>query len=127
MTEIYNEDDFGSDELNAMDDASQTEISKMEEFFSSIHHPQTKDQFSDSFSIFFKNPLVINIEVAPFMSINSEITKKFASQSLEQVKSKILSTKMMAQQELKQQYSNFEDKIAEYLSDVEEKETPKLR
>ncbi len=121
MTEIFDADDFGTDELHAMDKSSIDEIVRMADFWNSIYNPKNKSQFSDSFSIFMQNPLVINIEVAPFMSINAENTKKFASQSLEQLRSKLMSAKAMAQQILQQQYSQYEGKIAEHFSATEKK------
>ena len=124
-TEVFNADDFGTDELHAMDKTSQDEMAKMEDFWDSIQNPKNRTEFSDSFSIFMQNPLAINIADAPFMSINSEITKKFASQSLEQVRSKMMSAKTMAQQSLKQQYSQYEGQIFEYYSAFEKESTPK--
>ena len=121
MTEIYNEDDFGTAELHMMDVKSQDEMTKMQQFWNSIHNPKNELEFSESFSIFIENPLTINISNAPFMSINAENAKKFASQSLEQLRSKMMSAKAMAQQGLKQQYSQYEGQIAENFS-VSEKE-----
>lgn len=125
ITEVFNADDFGSAELHAMDRASIDEMCKMEDFWNSIQNPTNKSEFSDSFSIFMQNPLAINVAVAPFMSINSENTKKFASQSLEQVRTKMMSAKAMAQQGLKQQYSQFEGQIVEHFSAIEKKSAPK--
>ena len=125
MTEIYNEDDFGTDELHMMDVKSQDELTKMQQFWTSIQHPKNKSEFSESFSIFIQNPLAINIADAPFMSINAENAKKFASQSLEQLRSKMMSAKAMAQQGLKQQYSQYEGQIAEYFSVSEKEAAPK--
>lgn len=125
LTEVFNADDFGTAELQAMNEASQNEIEKMKEFWHSIQNPKNKTEFCDSFSIFIQNPLLIDIEKTPFMSINSEVTKKFASQSLEQVKSKMMSSKSMAQQALKQQYAKFEGQITKYLNTVEKVSTPK--
>ena len=125
ITEVFNANDFGGDELDAMDRASIDEMGKMEDFWHSIQNPTNKSEFSDSFSIFMQNPLVINVAVAPFMSINSENTKKFASQSLEQVRTKMMSAKAMAQQGLKQQYSQFEGQIVEHFSAIEKESAPK--
>ena len=121
MTEIYNEDDFGTAELHMMDVKSQDELTKMQQFWNSIKKKKNELEFSESFSIFIENPLTINISNAPFMSINAENAKKFASQSLEQLRSKMMSAKAMAQQGLKQQYSQYEGQIAENFS-VSEKE-----
>lgn len=125
MTEIFDADDFGTDELHAMDKSSIDEIVRMADFWNSIYNPKNKSQFSDSFSIFMQNPLVINIEVAPFMSINAENTKKFASQSLEQLRSKLMSAKTIAQQNLKQQYSQYEQQIFEHFASTEKEATSK--
>lgn len=127
ITEIFNTDDFGTDELHAMDEASQDEMVKMEDFWNSIQNPTNQSEFSDSFSIFMQNPLAINIAVAPFMSINSENTKKFASQSLEQVRTKMMSAKAMAQQGLKQQYCQFEGQLVEYFSAIKKEAAPKTK
>lgn len=108
-----------------MDKASQNEIVKMEIFWNTIQNPKNKSEFSDSFSIFMQNPLTINIAEAPFMSINADNTKKFASQSLEQLRSKMMSAKAMAQQGLKQQYSQYEEQIIDYFSAMEKESTPK--
>lgn len=59
------------------------------------------------------------------MSIKSENTKKFASQSLEQVRTKMMSVKAMAQQGLKQQYSQFEGQLVEYFSTLKKEAVPK--
>lgn len=125
MTNIYNEDDFGTDELHMMDVKSQDELTKMKQFWTSIQNPKDKSEFVESFSIFIQNPLAITIADPPFMSINAENAKKFASQSLEQLRSKMMSAKAMAQQGLKQQYSQYEGQIAEYFSDSEKKAAPK--
>ena len=42
MTEIYNEDDFGTDELHMMDVKSQDELTKMQQFWTSIQNPKKK-------------------------------------------------------------------------------------
>ena len=125
ITDIFNEDDFGYDEYKRMDAKSQDELTKMQQFWTSIQNPKNKSEFSESFSIFMQNPLVINIYDAPFMSINAENAKKFASQSLEQLRSKMMSAKAMAQQGLKQQRSQYEGQIAEYFSVSEKKSAPK--
>lgn len=125
MTEIYNEDDFGTAEFHMMDVKSQDELTKMQQFWNSIHNPKNELEFSESFSIFIENPLTINISDAPFMSINAENAKKFASQSLEQLRSKMMSAKAMAQQGLKQQYSQYEGQIAENFSVSEKEAAPK--
>lgn len=125
MTEIFNEDDFGTDELFMMDVKSQEELTKMQQFWTSIQNPKNKSEFSESFSIFMQNPLAINIAEAPFISINAENAKKFASQSLEQLRTKMMSAKAMTQQSLKQQYSQYEGQIVEYFSAAEKESTPK--
>lgn len=125
ISEVFNADDFGTDEFLAMDKVSQDELEKMEDFWNSVQNPKTKLEFSDSFSVFMQNPLVINIEETPFMSINSENAKKFASQSLEQLKTKMMSAKAMAQQGLKEQYSQYEGQIVEIISTVERESAPK--
>lgn len=127
ISEVFNADDFGTDEFHAMDKVSQDELEKMEDFWNSVQNPKTKLEFSDSFSVFMQNPLAIKIDIstAPFMSINSEITKKFASQSLEQLKTKMMSAKAMAQQGLKEQYSQYERQIVEIISTVERESAPK--
>ena len=127
ITEVLDADALstGEFELDAMDRASIDEMRKMEDFWNSIQNPTNKSEFSDSFSIFMQNPLAINVAVAPFMSINSENTKKFASQSLEQVRTKMMSAKAMAQQGLKQQYSQLEGQIVEHFSTIEKKSAPK--
>lgn len=125
ITEVFNEDDFGTDEFHALDEASKDEIIKMYDFWHSVQNPKTKSEFSDSFSVFMQNPLAINISPAPFMSINSENAKKFASQSLEQLKTKMMSAKAMAQQGLKEQYSQYEGQIAEIISAVERESSSK--
>ena len=125
ITDIFNEDDFWYDEYKRMDAKSQDELTKMQQFWTSIQNPKNKSEFSESFSIFMQNPLVINIYDAPFMSINAENAKKFASQSLEQLRSKMMSAKAMAQQGLKQQRSQYEGQIAEYFSVSEKKSAPK--
>lgn len=125
ITEIYDEDDFGTDELHMMDVKSQEELTKMKQFWTTIQNPKNKSEFSKSFSIFIQNPLAINIEEAPFMSINSENAKKFASQSLEQLRSKMMSTKAMTQHGLKQQYSQYERQIVEYYSTAKNEATSK--
>ena len=121
VTEAFNVDDFGTAEFRALDEASKDEIYKMSDFWNSVQNPKTKSEFSDSFSVFMQNPLAITIANPPFMSINAENAKKFASQSLEQLRSKMMSAKAMAQQVLKQQYSQYEGQIAESFS-VSEKE-----
>ena len=123
MTDICNEDDFGTADLEMMDAKSRDELTKMQQFWTSINAPENKSEFSEGFSIFMQNPLAINIEDAPFMSINAEITKKFASQSLEQLHSKMMSAKAIAQQRLKQQYSQYEGQIVEYF--IEKAAAPK--
>jgi hypothetical protein len=125
MTRIFNEDDFGTDDFHMMDVKSQQELIKMQQFWTTIQNPKSKSDFSESFSIFIQNPLAINIAEAPFMSINAENAKKFASQSLEQVRSKLMSAKARAQQDLKQKYSEYEGEIVEYYSDAKKEETPK--
>lgn len=76
-----------------------------------------------------RNPLLIDMDdysqLFPIMSIDSEITKKFASQSLEQVKTKILSAKAKAQQSLKEQYSKYEDQIIRIYNAKENAPTPR--
>ncbi len=72
-----------------------------------------------------ENPLTISIATSPFMSINSAIAKQFASQSLEKVKAKILSSKLKAQQQIQQQYGELEETIAEYYHNSEVSSTPK--
>ena len=124
MTDIFNEDDFGTDELYMMDAKSQDELTKMRQFWTSIQNPKDKSEFIESFSIFIQNPLAITI-APPFMSINAENAKKFASQSLEQLRSKMMSAKAMAQQGLKQQYHQYEGQIAEYFSVSEKEAAPK--
>ena len=128
LTELANVDDFGTDDFLALDETSKDEIIKMCDFWHSVQNPNTKLEFSNSFSVFMQNPLVINISPvspAPFMSINSENAKKFASQSLEQLKTKMMSAKAMAQQGLKEQYSQYEGRIAERISAVERESAPK--
>lgn len=128
MTEVYNEDDIGTDELHMMDVKSQDELTKMQQFWVSIQNPKNQSEFNESFSIFMQNPLTINISEEPFMSINAENVKKFASQSLEQLRSKMMSAKVMTQQGLKQQYSQYGGQIAEYFLNTTEKESsPKTR
>ncbi len=117
MTEIFNEDDFGTDEFYMLDTASQNELTKMQQFYESIQDPKSLAEFKESFSAFVANPLVISIAESPFISINSDVAKKFASQSLEQVKSKILTVKLKAQKGLQQQYSELEETILDYYRD----------
>lgn len=125
ITELFGEDEIGSDEYNMMDIESQEELTRMSNFWCSLYAPKNKLEFSESFSVFMQNPLVIDIQDEPFMSINSENAKKFASQSLEQVKSKIMSAKTKTQQELKEQYSKYEGKIEEIYSAKERKSISK--
>lgn len=125
ITEAFDADDFGTDVLHAMDKESINEMEKIANFWQSIYNPKNKSEFQDSFSIFIQNPLVIDIVPAPFMSINAENTKKFASQSLEQLRSKMTSAKAMAQQNLKQQYYQYEGKIFEHFSATEKESTSK--
>lgn len=75
-----------------------------------------KTDFSNNFNIFINNPLLIDIIQAPFMTINSEITKKFASQSLEEIKAMVITAKIKAQQGLKEQYTQYESQILNYLN-----------
>lgn len=127
ITEVILGDDFGTDEYKAMDNASHDEIEKMRNFWLSIDTPEDKSEFSNSFSIFAKNPLVIDIAAAPFVSINVEITKKFASQSLEQLRAKMISAKTMAQQGLKEQYLKYEGQFEKIISAVEKESAPKTK
>ena len=116
LTDIFNADDFGTAEFHAMDEKSKDETIKMEEFWHSIQNPTNKTDFSNSFNIFINNPLLIDISQSPFMTINSEIAKKFASQSLEEIKSMIMTAKIKAQQGLKEQYTQYESQLINYLN-----------
>ncbi len=125
ITEIFNEDDFGTDELNLLNNENIEELTKMQEFWNSIQNPTNIEEFEKSISIFMSNPLCIDIEEAPFMSINSDVAQKFASQSLEQLKSKLLSSKLNAQQQIKQQFSELENKIIEHYHSFNNSTSPK--
>lgn len=116
LAKLFNADDFGSDEFYAMDEKSRNEAIKMTNFWCSIQNPTNKIDFSKSLNIFFNNPLTIDVSLAPFITINSEVAKKFASQSLEEIKSMIMTTKIKAQQELKEQYTQYENQILNYLN-----------
>lgn len=129
MTSTYGSDSIGSDNYDLLDKESQDELDKMSDFYTDINGPQNKEEFKDTFSIFMRNPMLIDMDdysqLFPIMSIDSEITKKFASQSLEQVKTKILSAKAKAQQSLKEQYSKYEDQIIRIYNAKENAPTPR--
>lgn len=114
MTEIFNEDDIGTDQFQRLDAANQNEITKAKQSWISIQNPKNLEEFKESIRAFATNPLVVSITEAPFISINSEVTKKFASQSLDQVKSEILTAKAKAQSGLQRQYNELEGNILNY-------------
>lgn len=114
MASIYSADDFGTDEFDALDMDSKDELEKMANQWDMVQAPENTESFKKSASIFMNNPLVIDMSSAPLMSITSELAVKFASQSLEQVKSKMMSLKTMARQNMQQEYKELESKIVEY-------------
>lgn len=116
LAELFSANDFGGYEFDAMDEKSKNEARKMADFWDSIQNPTNKIDFLKSLNIFFNNPLIIDVSLAPFITINSEVAKKFASQSLEEIKSMIMTTKIKAQQELKEQYTQYENQILNYLN-----------
>ena len=126
MTSIIDVDDIGTDNYNSLKMESKKELEELSNFWHKIYDPNNMSEFNESFSILMKNPLVIDIESSPFMSIDYNISKQFASQSLEQTKEKILSAKSITQKELKQVYNNFEEKIVEYYTQKNNSVTKKI-
>ncbi len=56
MTEIYDVDDFGTDEFHLLDTVSQDELTKMKDYWNLIQNPIDVREFKDSFSILWKIP-----------------------------------------------------------------------
>ena len=80
---------------------------------------------------FMRNPLVIRFRdcfgeledaLIPFMPITSDVVMKFATQSLEELKTKVLTARKKAQQQLQQ---DFDDKKEEIITVYREEEERK--
>ena len=116
---IFNEDGFGTDEYEKLDMNSKEELENMVKLWESIYNPKNNVEFRDDLSIFMKNPLLIDVEAAPFMTIDSEVAKKAISQSLEDLQSKMVSAKEWAQFSLRQQADQYEKKINDYYNAID--------
>lgn len=113
MSAIHSSDDFGTDEFDALNNESKSELDKMINQWFTTQNAKNIEDFKQNFSIFMQHPLAIDVGASPFISITSDVAKKLASQSLEHVKSKILLSKLTAQQNLQKKYSELEEKINE--------------
>jgi len=111
LTEVYLADDFGTDEFDVMLPANQEHLKTLADDYNKLSSPDTLEEFRESLVIFSHNPLVIDISETPFFSVDLSITKKVASQSIETIKSKILSSKINAQQRMQQKYGQLETEI----------------
>ena len=125
LTVAFNADDFGTDVLHSMDKNSQGEFDKIENLWNSLFLPKNKDEFKDRISTFINNPLALDIADTSFMTINSENAKKFASQSLQELKTKLINEKAKAQLNLKQQYAQYGEKIYNYYSSLDRDSSPR--
>ena len=114
---LYNYFDIGSDEFDKLDELSQDEIDKLENYCYKNRKPKTIHDFKNSYEIYHHNPLVIDYSDAPFYTIDSEIANKFALQDLKLLKSKILTSKAAAQQNLVNELNEFKEAIEKRYSE----------
>lgn len=112
--QIFDGHDIGSNEYYALQNDSRQELDKIGRRWIQLQGPETLDDFKTSFTTFTNNPLVIDIESTPFMSIDSQMEKQFASQSLSDIEDKINSTKQLSITTLKQQLAVYEENITNY-------------
>ncbi len=124
LTEVYLADDFGTDEFNVMLPADQEHLKTLADDYNKLSSPDTLEEFRESLAIFSHNPLVIDISEAPFYSVDLNITKQVASQSIETIKRKILSSKIKSQQRMQQTYDQLETEILNFYN-REKDATPK--
>lgn len=111
---LINSDDFGGDIYDSMSDESKNEYESMARHWDSLDDTTTKEAYEYNYSVFLNSPLCIDIYDDILLSVDPDITKKFALQPIEEIRNKILTAKTAGQQYLQQQHEQYKELFDEY-------------